>query len=173
MVILNKNKFEQFYDLLEKSFPPDERRNFIKQKQLLDNDKYTVYARFENDNLLGFLSTWKLGSISYIEHFAVSPDFRNRGLGGKMLQETIGLVGSDLFLEVEPPESDITKRRIAFYERNGFVLNDFPYVQPAYENGRRPLNLMIMTYKKPVTQSEFEATKKVLYKEVYNAAENI
>ena len=88
MIILDKNKFEQFYDLLEKSFPPDERRNFIKQKQLLDNNKYTVYARFENENLLGFLSTWKLGLFSYIEHFAVSPDFRNRGLGGKMLQET-------------------------------------------------------------------------------------
>lgn len=173
MIILDKNKFEQFYDLLEKSFPPDERRSFIKQKQLLDNNKYTVYARFENENLLGFLSTWKLGLFSYIEHFAVSPDFRNRGLGGKMLQETIGIVGSDLFLEVEPPESDITKRRIAFYERNGFVLNDFPYVQPAYGKDRRPLNLMIMTYKKPVTQSEFENTKRILYKEVYNAAESI
>ena len=168
MIILDKNKFEQFYDLLEKSFPSDERRDYDKQKQLFDNARYTVYAKLDGDRLIGFLATWKLESSSYIEHFAVAPEYRNKGLGSRMLQETIGIVGSNLFLEVEPPENDLEKRRIAFYKRNGFIFNDFPYAHPAYGKDKNPVVLKIMTYKSPVTQFDFEKIKKNLFKEVYN-----
>ena len=70
-------------------------------------------------------------------------------------------------LEVELPESDITRRRIGFYRRNGFFLNDYPYIQPSLGVGRAPQPLRIMTRDGTITQTEFETMRDVIYREVY------
>ncbi|MBR7146301.1 MAG: GNAT family N-acetyltransferase, partial [Oscillospiraceae bacterium] len=57
--------------------------------------------------------------------FAVREDCRGSGIGSELLDELIGTLPHPICLEVEPPETEIAKRRIAFYERNGF--------SPAYE----------------------------------------
>ena len=72
-------------------------------------------------------------------------------------------------LEVEPPETETAKRRIAFYERNGFTLNHFPYMQPPLGEDRDPLPLMIMTTGGAIEKDEFEHIRKTLYKKVYRS----
>ena len=69
---------------------------------------------------------------------------------------------------VEPPEGELTRRRIAFYERNGFCLNPYPYAQPSIAEGRAPVPLMIMTYGHQISEEEFIKTRDLLYKEVYH-----
>ena len=59
------------------------------------------------------------------------------------------------------------KRRIGFYERNGFFLNEYPYVQPPISQGRKPVPLMIMTSGAAISEKEFEEIRNTLYKEVY------
>ena len=70
-------------------------------------------------------------------------------------------------LEVEPPENEISKRRIDFYKRNGLYLNTFPYLQPPISNGKNPVPLMIMSSKK-IDKEKFSFIKDKLYREVYN-----
>ena len=70
-------------------------------------------------------------------------------------------------LEVELPDCEIAKRRIEFYKRNGFFLNEYPYEQPAITKGRKPLPLMIMTSGSEITKDRFDDIKVLLYKCVY------
>ena len=65
------------------------------------------------------------------------------------------------------PETVLAARRIAFYERNGFFLNDFPYLQPPLSNGRDPVPLRVMTSGRAVSREEFERIKALLYTRVY------
>ena len=70
-------------------------------------------------------------------------------------------------LEVELPEDELTKRRIGFYERNGFVFNEYPYMQPPISKGKSSVPLRIMTYGTAIPEETFEKMKQVLYRRVY------
>ena len=114
-----------------------------------------------------FLALWELGDMVYIEHFAVDPDCRNGGLGGKILQKVIEDTDMRICLEVELPETEMAARRIGFYERNGFVMNPFEYMQPAMGEDRHAIPLRIMSYPKRLLADEFETMRDVLYCHVY------
>ena len=60
-----------------------------RQKALLDNDLYTIYALYDGIKLKAFISVWEFDKFAYVEHFAVSPEYRNGGLGAKMLKMCI------------------------------------------------------------------------------------
>ena len=84
-----------------------------------------------------------------------------------MLQELVRKYQKQICLEVELPEDELTRRRIGFYERNGFVFNEYPYIQPPISKGKSPVPLRIMTYGSAITQDTFEEMKRVLYQRVY------
>lgn len=158
--------FDKVFALLECSFPPDEYRPYAAQKELLTNPKYSIYVTGEQA-VNAFVTVWQFEDFAFVEHFAVSPDCRNQGLGAKILRELGELLSTRLVLEVEYPETEMAKRRIAFYRRNGFTLNDYPYVQPAYGEGRSPVPLLLMTTGGGIDQEEFEWIRQHLYQTVY------
>lgn len=165
---LYKEDFDQIFDIMEKSFPLDEYRTYEGQKALLDKDKYAIYGIKRDGKVVAFITFWENESVVFIEHFAVSPMCRNEGLGGKILRELLSSRSEiTVCLEVEPPENDIAKRRIAFYERNGFFLNTHPYMQPALSVGRSPIRLMIMTSGRTIDADEFAKLKNTLYESFY------
>ena len=166
---LTEADFDQMFSLMERSFPEDERRDYNGQRELLAEPAYTLYAKRspEDAALQAFLALWELGDMAYIEHFAVDPDCRNGGLGGKILQKVIEDTDMRICLEVEPPETEMAARRIGFYERNGFVMNPFEYMQPAMGEDRHAIPLRIMSYPKRLLADEFETMRDVLYCHVY------
>ncbi len=165
---VEKNDFDLVYDIMEKSFPSDEIRPYNEQKELFDKARYCVYAEYESDaHIEGFIAVWEFDDFVFIEHFAVSPENRNGGLGAKILNELTHMTDKRACLEVEPPKSKIQIRRISFYERNGFYLNDYEYFQPPISKGKNIVPLMIMTHGGKVDENEFQNIRNVLYKEVY------
>ena len=46
--------FDEFFQLIENSFPKDEYRTYDEQKALLDNPAYEIYT-YSNDNTLGLV----------------------------------------------------------------------------------------------------------------------
>ncbi len=161
--------FNGIYDLMETSFPSDERRNRVGQAALFDDEKYRVYTVKDErgKQILGFLAIWEFENLLYIEHFAVSPALRGKGLGSRMLAELADKTDKKICLEVELPENETAKRRIAFYERNGFKLNKYDYVQPAMEQGKNPVPLYIMTHGGFIDENEFSLIRDRLYRYVY------
>lgn len=165
----NKSDLEFVERLYIESFPPTERRSVVKMHALIENnDLFDVFVFVDDDNRIGFLSTWTFDSFIYLEHFAVSPEFRNGGYGKRALallfeKTTLPLIG-----EIELPDSsEMAERRSLFYNRHGFVLWDFEYEQPPYEEGYEPIPMKLITYRNIDMDIKFHEVKKQLYKDVY------
>ena len=161
---LNAHDFDTVYALLTAAFPVDELRPEHVQRALLDNPKFTAYV---TEDLGAVLTLWKFDRFAFIEHFAVSSALRNQGLGSKLLREIAKMVELPVCLEAELPETELARRRLDFYRRNGFTVNPYPYTQPAYAPDRRSLPMYLLTSGGGVTESEFAAIRDTLYKEVY------
>lgn len=82
----------------------------------------------------------------------------------------IGESARPIVLEVEPPDTDMAQRRISFYERLGFHLNPFEYMQPPLQKGQPELSLKIMSYPQTLTDAEFALYKETLYSKVYKVS---
>lgn len=158
----SQSDFSEIYRIMQASFSDDEYRPYDEQLALFEEPEYRIYYM-----PAGFLAVWEFESFIYIEHFAVDPALRNSGTGSAMLQELVKQYQKPICLEVELPEDELTRRRIGFYERNGFVFNEYPYIQPPISKGKSPVPLRIMTYGEAITRETFEAMKNVLYRSVY------
>lgn len=167
---LRADDFENVFEIMKDSFPKDEYRPFEEQKALLKVPEYQIYAfrNSEAQTIKAFIAVWNFSSTVFIEHFAVNSEYRNCGLGSKMLKELTDKLKKPLCLEVELPKDQISARRIEFYKRNNFFLNKYPYIMPPVSKGRKPLNMQIMTSGRPISQNEFEEIKALLYSRVYN-----
>jgi Acetyltransferase (GNAT) family. len=117
---------------------------------------------------VGLINYWCLDKVYYIEHFAVSPLLRNRGYGEKILSLVKTMLSDKpIILEVEMPVGEMERRRVAFYERNGFVKHDIKYVQPPYRKNGNSINMNIMFYGKDLLALDMDDVVESLHKEVY------
>ncbi len=170
---LGQEYMEQIYDLMEKSFPLDEYRTYEEQKSLFSRKEYNVYGLVnrshsgEKGGLQAFIALWEFEEFSFIEHFAVHPACRNTGMGAEILQKVLPGLSDPVCLEVELPQNELAVRRIGFYQRNGFRLNDYPYQQPSISKGRNPIPLSIMTWERSITEEQFRTIRDRLYRAVY------
>ncbi len=173
---MQPDEFDQVFSIMERSFSKDEYRTYEEQKQLLEDGRYHIYVMHQaagsSGHVQAFLSVWQFEQFAYIEHFAAEPEVRGQGLGSRILQEAVQRFPGQICLEVELPETDMAKRRIAFYERNGFYLNSYPYMQPSISKGKQELPLMVMTYGEGVSKERFAAIRNTLYQEVYKQDES-
>lgn len=181
----SQSDFPEIYRIMQASFPDDEYRPYNEQLALFQEPEYRIYympvielegvVNNSNGNCkiqaAGFLAVWEFESFTYIEHFAVDPALRNSGTGSAMLQELVKQYQKPICLEVELPEDELTRRRIGFYERNGFVFNEYPYMQPPISKGKSPVPLRIMTYRNEITREEFQKMKEILYRRVYSMSD--
>ncbi len=166
--LLSESDFDAVYSLMSKSFPKDEYRTYSGQKALLKKSEYKIYGvKADSGELQAFAAVWAVGEMAFLEHLAVDPSLRGHGMGADILCDLVHLLGKTIFLEVEPPADELTERRIGFYRRNGFFLNEYPYVQPPLSHGKQPVPLLIMTYGKAVSKREFENIKESLYARIY------
>ena len=169
---LHTEDFDQVYSIMDASFPVDEHRPYDEQKALLEHPNYSIYVLpdTQNKNLKAFISVWQFDDFVYVEHFAVHPSCRNQGLGALMLGELHAAFSSQICLEVELPETDFARRRIGFYERNGFSINEYPYIQPPISKNRNAIPLLIMTTNGSISKDRFEEIRSTLYREVYKVS---
>ena len=166
---LKNQDFDMIYHLMETSFPSNEYRTYEEHKELLNNSVYSVYVWYNETQtaINAFIAVWEFDEFAFIEHFVVDPECRNGGIGAKMLNELVGMLGKTVCLEVELPEDEMTCRRIGFYQRNKFFLNEYPYMQPPMSKGKNAVPLFIMTSGSGVDEKTFEQIRTTLYTEVY------
>lgn len=166
---MRPEEFDRVFALMKTSFPANEYRPYDAQKALLEKPCYEIdVLRSKTGQVIALMAAWNLGAYAFVEHLAVDPACRNGGLGAKMLRQAANSFQKPLCLEVELPETELAARRIGFYQRNGFFLNEYPYVQPALAADRQPIPLRIMTSGGPIYRAEFEGLKMKIYTTVYN-----
>lgn len=163
---------ERVYNLMEEAFPPTERRSKAGQMAVFKRPgHHTLVKRGPDGSAVGFIICWELAGSEgplFLEHFAVDSSIRGGGLGSGMLKEFLEHIRRPSFLEAEPPElGDIPARRVAFYERMGFHVNPFPYLQPPLQPGQEPIPLVIMSRPGLLEEAEFKQCERIA-KEVAN-----
>ena len=165
LISCKKHEFDEIYTLMQQSFIPDELRSREAALAVMDDPAFTVYHLVENGARVGFITAWALDEFLFLEHFATYEKFRNQGLGKKALEAILALHPLAV-LEAEVPQTPLQKRRIAFYERCGFVCNDIPYFQPAYSEKGAPVPLVLMSSGKAL--SDPHAAARAIYQKVYH-----
>lgn len=67
----------------------------------------------------------------------------------------LGTMGKIVILEIDPPTTNIAKRRLGFYERNSYFANPYPHVPPAYHSGFKGYDLVVMSLGKALTDTDY------------------
>lgn len=131
------------------TFPADERRNEKQFRALFSNPKVKIFAVLDELQNIGYLICWELTDFVFLEHFEIFSDFRSQKYGSQIIA---GLFKdySRIVLEAEPAGlNEDSKRRISFYERNGFQIIDQSYVQPPYDPDKNALDLWLLANWQP------------------------
>ena len=163
----DSQEFREAWEIYESSFPSDERRTLELQKELIKNKQYNFFIVTKDNILVAIITDWNFGDFLFVEHLAVKKDLRGKRIGTELLEEYLSKNKQKIVLEVERPETKIATKRIEFYEKIGFKLNDFDYIQPPYGKGKNPVPLLLMTYPNKITGSEFSTIRKKLHIVVY------
>lgn len=167
--LLNEKDFDGVFKIMEESFPVDEFRPFDKQKELLKRKNYGISIFRDRKEIRGFIAIYSFEEFVFIEHLAVDKKYRGKKIGTALLESVVEKENKTICLEVELPTTAFAKRRIEFYEKNGFFLNGYEYFQPPISQGKNKIPLLIMSKNRPLKREEFEKIKDKLHKEVYGA----
>ena len=131
--ILTKEALTALYNgELVADFPKSELKPLRAMLSLMDMGKYEPLLVTECGETVGYAMVWlptdRTGAL--LEYFGVLRGKRNGGFGSRILDLLAGRYGQ-LFGEAEAPtsddpaENDLRRRRIGFYERNGFRVLDY------------------------------------------------
>lgn len=120
-------------ELYESAFPEAERTSTERFLWMIDHcPEMSFYAITDEGEFCGMAVVFELGICRYLLYLATLDSQRKKGLGAQTLTLLKEETSLPIIGEVERPTDDITRRRIAFYERNGFhvelenprILND-------------------------------------------------
>lgn len=139
-------------ELYEASFPEAERIPFDDLVAMSD-DRHRFVWMEDGGEFLGLMYTVESDSLVFLLYLAISPGWRNCGLGSDALwMLKCSSAGRRIFLNVEPTDEPAENmgqrlRRMNFYDRNGFS------VQAVY---RTPdgMRYALMSWGGPVTPEE-------------------
>jgi hypothetical protein len=146
-----KEEWAFIYSQYCQTFPSDERRNEEQFYKLFSNENTRIFGIDANNNAMGYFVTWPMSTFLFVEFFEIYQIFRSTGY-------------KILVLETEPPSmGGVAKKRIEFYERNGFQIADPDYIQPAYDATKKSINLYLMSTEK----IDLNAVKVEIYNKVY------
>lgn len=155
--------FAWAYNLLDESFPYEERRSRRDQLAILSHPDYRLCVAVCDGRNVGVVGYFETPEFIYFENFCTVPQLRNCGLGSKILQSLVAAYPDRLFvLEAELPVDELTTRRIGFYKRNGMLVNVYDHVQPHYHKGDKDLHLVVLSHGRQLTPDEYARFKRYL-----------
>ncbi len=160
--------FEEFWRILCEAFPENEHRRKERHEALLDHSLYSLHFIREEGRILGFWSLWNLGEFLYMEHLALDSRYRGKGYGSRVFEQIFREAKVPFVLEVERPDTEKARRRIALYERLGLHLNRFDYYQPPLQLGCEKIPMYLMSWPVPLNEAQFTAVRDRLCETVYN-----
>lgn len=144
--------FGEICDIYEASIPASERKDRDGLRHMTRRDDYRFLVAEDAGRVLAFAVVYRSAAepVSLLEYLATAPQARNRGIGGRLLDQAIaGEAGRPVLLEVEtpPPGTDggLEVRRVDFYRRhNARIVDRFAYLLPLKANGMPPpMNILV------------------------------
>lgn len=167
----NTKNLEEIKQLYMDAFPFEERVPFYIML-LVGNDRGVEFLSiYDDDTWLGFIHTLVGEKLSYIFYFAIDGSLRQSGYGSKIIRE-YKKIHPKLSLAIEPIEDNSDnirqrKKRLEFYEKNGFETLDTRVVEMGVEfelMGAKGMEIKESDYKSLVKKffDSFNKDKRVL-----------
>ena len=167
----NTKNLEDIKQLYMDAFPFEERIPFYIMVSVGNDRGVEFLSIYDDDTWLGFIHTLVGDKLSYIFYFAIDGSLRQSGYGSKIIRE-YKKMHPKLSLAIEPIEEDSDnikqrKKRLAFYEKNGFETLDTRVVEMGVEfelMGARGMEIKENDYKSLVKKffDSFDKDKRVL-----------
>ncbi len=136
--------------LYESAFPARERRSEEDTVRALSDPEFHACSVWLGEEFAALLFYWQNDELTYGEFLAVRPELRGHKIGHRIMEWFCRQ--GDVILEIEPPVDELTCRRKGFYERLGFVANDYRYIHPSYGNPLDPHQLVLMSRHRPLSR---------------------
>ena len=167
----NTKNLEDIKQLYMDAFPFEERIPFYIMVSVGNDRGVEFLSIYDDDTWLGFIHTLVGEKLSYIFYFAIDGGLRHSGYGSKIIRE-YKKIHPKLSLAIEPIEEDSDnikqrKKRLAFYEKNGFETLDTKVVEMGVEfelMGAKGMEIKESDYKSLVKKffDSFHKDKRVL-----------
>lgn len=151
-----KNEVE---DLYLSAFPKHERFPFWILEECSKENNSELLAITDNNIFVGFCYLVKCDDLYYLMYFAVEPKLRNKGYGSIILKELSNRY-KNIFLSIEKPVDDLTKKRKNFYLKNGFIETNKIYEDTG------------VFYEILCNNKEIEITEEIMMKRYKNMSKN-
>lgn len=117
-------------ELYVSAFPKSERFPFWILKNCSNNSNVHLDAILWDDKLVGMQFIVKYDNISYLMYLAIDDNYRNKGLGSRVLRDLV-IKNDNILLCIEKTdindEDNIKNRRKNFYLRNGFCSTGYSF----------------------------------------------
>ena len=128
---LNADELSRLYRTeLVRAFPPSELKPLKSMLTLMEQNRYEALGLYDEEGLHGYALTWLEPGIPFalLDYFGTLEGQRGAGLGTLMLdllaehyRDYLGIFGeAEGVFSPDPEEAELQRRRLAFYERNGF-----------------------------------------------------
>ena len=111
-----------------------------------------------------------MGRYKYIEHFAIDSKLRGKNYGSRVLKEFCDH-NKNVILEIDPPIDEISIKRLNFYLKLGFKLQEFDYTHPSYRKGCKRHSLKIMTFNDNMPKEDYDTFNILLKRDVMKYSE--
>ncbi|ANQ47959.2 GNAT family N-acetyltransferase [Flammeovirga yaeyamensis] len=169
MIQIIDGNFEELWNIYSYSFPEDEQRSKEDILQLMHEGELHFKGIYEHDTLYGLIAYRQLDNFIYIEYYAMAKESRGLGLGTRFLNFfTQQFRHYCIVLEVEKPTSEVSQKRIKFYEKSGFKFNNNNFEQPPLTDDGNAVPMNLMSWPILIEDTGFEMVKDILYKKVYH-----
>lgn len=160
-IIQDLNTSDEYYDTFREmyrdSFPVHEQRDVKQQEYAFSRHEYHLEGYVHENILVAFIAWWEFGDYIYIEHFAVNPNMRGRNMGSDILGNFMKTHAQKIILlEIDPPADNLSRKRLLFYQRLGFVENPYQHRHPAYRTGAQPHELAVLTFPGSIPQARYD-----------------
>ena len=162
----DKNILAVATKLYDQAFPYLEKRNESEQQRVMSKSNYHFDIITDEGKFVGILAYWKNDNFIFIEHFAVLPELRGRGYATGALNILKNQNDCNIILEIDPPVDEVSRKRFAFYQKCGFVMNSHDHTQAKYHLGDSDLKLKILSYPRQITVEEYASFKNFVNDEV-------
>ncbi|MDZ4992366.1 GNAT family N-acetyltransferase [Clostridium perfringens] len=166
----NNECFNKAMEIYKVSFPIFEQRTIKDQIKALEDEDYHFNVIYDGDKMVGILLYWDMNGYKYIEHFAIDSSLRGKNYGSRVLKEFCKN-NKNVILEIDPPIDEISNKRLNFYSKLGFKLQDFNHIHPSYRKECKSHSLKIMTFNENISKEDYDTFNNLLKKNVMKYSE--
>lgn len=137
--------FAELKLLYFRAFQPDERRDVNDLIALLGTRDFSLMMIQMYGKPTGLIALWNFPHFLFVEHIAVTEQFRNRKIGETALKMIADSQDMPLVLEAQYATEPVSEGRVAYYQRIGFDIIDDNYEQPAYSSEKHSKKMLLMS----------------------------